>query len=155
MVTDQRGEIEPESELGVFSGDTRFVSSYHLYLNGEPWQLLGSAQVHYYTAQLHFMSPQVATDDGEIRPGDLGLTILRRVGDGIHEDLDIASYAPAPVRFQLEIAVSADFADIHEVRANQFVRRGLLRTTWDDVRGELATAYPEPRLRARAPLPSH
>ena len=34
MVTDQRGEIDPESEQGVFAGDTRFVSFYQLYING-------------------------------------------------------------------------------------------------------------------------
>ncbi len=31
MVTDQRGEIDPESEQGVFVGDTPFVSVYQLY----------------------------------------------------------------------------------------------------------------------------
>ncbi len=45
MVTDQRGEIEPEGEQGVFAGDTRFVSFYQLYINGAPWQLLSSSAV--------------------------------------------------------------------------------------------------------------
>ena len=30
MVTDERGEIDPEHELGIFAGDTRLVSYYAL-----------------------------------------------------------------------------------------------------------------------------
>ncbi len=45
MVTDQRGEIDPESEQGVFAGDTRFVSFYQLYINGARWQLLSLSAV--------------------------------------------------------------------------------------------------------------
>jgi N-terminal domain of (some) glycogen debranching enzymes len=33
MVTDERGEIDGESEQGIFSADTRFVSFYQLYIN--------------------------------------------------------------------------------------------------------------------------
>ncbi len=40
MVNDQQGEIDPESEQGVFAGDTRFISFYQLYINGARWQLL-------------------------------------------------------------------------------------------------------------------
>lgn len=40
MVTDQRGEIDPQTEAGVYALDTRFVSSYRLFLNGEPLVLV-------------------------------------------------------------------------------------------------------------------
>ena len=43
MVTDQRGEIDPDSEQGLFAGDARFVSFYQVYLDGPPWQLLCSS----------------------------------------------------------------------------------------------------------------
>ena len=43
MVTDQRGEIDPDSEHGLFAEDTRFVSFYQIYLNTAPWQLLSSS----------------------------------------------------------------------------------------------------------------
>src|SRR3970040_838311 len=33
IVTDERGEIDPESEQGVFAGDTRFVSFHRLFIN--------------------------------------------------------------------------------------------------------------------------
>ena len=35
MVTDQRGEINSHSDAGVYAIDTRFISSYHLFINSE------------------------------------------------------------------------------------------------------------------------
>ena len=41
MVTDERGEIDADAgEHGVFTGDTRVVSYYKLFVNGVPWVLL-------------------------------------------------------------------------------------------------------------------
>lgn len=141
MVTDEMGEIRPDSEQGVFAGDTRFVSFYRLFINEKSWELLTSAAVNYYAARLHFANPTVTTEDGEIPPHNVGLTVTRAIGDGIHEDLDIVNYSLSPVRFQLEVALRSDFADLFEVKAHQFVRRGRNSTTWDDLRGQLVNAY--------------
>ncbi|MGH8473454.1 MAG: glycogen debranching N-terminal domain-containing protein, partial [Gammaproteobacteria bacterium] len=35
MVTDLNGEIQPDSEQGVFAADTRFVSHWAIYANSE------------------------------------------------------------------------------------------------------------------------
>jgi hypothetical protein len=50
MVTDQRGEITPSSDEGVYARDTRFISDYHLYINREPWTLLTSSHEDFYIA---------------------------------------------------------------------------------------------------------
>jgi len=141
MVTDERGEIDPESEQGVFAGDTRFVSFYKLYINGEPWQLLSSSAVSYYAARLYFSNPAVKTEDGEIPRQTVGLAVTRSVGEGIHEDIDITNYSLEPVRFELEIALRSDFADLFEVKLHNFVRRGRVTTEWYESTGELANAY--------------
>ena len=47
LVTNQRGEIDPQSEQGLFAGDTRFVSFYQIYITGEKWDLLSSSAVSY------------------------------------------------------------------------------------------------------------
>ena len=65
----------------------------------------------------------------------------RRVDQAIHEDLDLVSFADRPVHFQLEIALRSDFADIFEVRAHQFTRRGNTLSRWNDERHELRTTY--------------
>ena len=141
MVTDQRGEIDSESEQGVFAGDTRFVSFYQLYINGARWQLLSSSAVSYYAARLYFTNPPVVTQDGDVGPRVVGLTVTRTVGDGIHEDLDVTNYALHPVRFTLEISLRSDFADLFEVKSHKLVRRGRITTQWDDERAELVNAY--------------
>lgn len=71
----------------------------------------------------------------------MALVITRSVGDGVHEDLDIRNFGLKPVRFNLEIALRSDFADIFEVKSHQFVRRGKIETEWDRERRELRTSY--------------
>jgi hypothetical protein len=45
------------------------------------------------------------------------------------------------VRFQLEIAIRSDFADIFEVKSGDIVRRGRITTTWSSTKQELRTCY--------------
>ena len=48
MVTDQRGEINPNTEEGIYAIDTRFVSFYRLYIDHKPWEILNSSQRSFY-----------------------------------------------------------------------------------------------------------
>jgi glycogen debranching enzyme len=149
MVTDLNGEIATESELGVFAGDTRFVSHYAISANGEPWIRLTSSGISYYAARFHLTNPPIATEDGDIAKGTLGLTTVRSVGEGIHEDIDVTNYNRVPVRFNLEIALRSDFADIFEVRYHRFVRRGRIVTEWDKRDRELDVSYSNRDFRRR------
>ena len=45
------------------------------------------------------------------------------------------------MRFNLEIAIRADFADIFEVKSNHIVRRGRITTSWSDKRQMLRITY--------------
>ena len=141
MVTDLRGEIAAESEHGVFSDDTRFVSYYALSANGEPWVLLTSAASTYYSARVHLTNSRFKTESGVIEAGTLAFVVKRTIGDGVNETLSITNYGRAPARFNLEIAVRSDFADVFEVKAHDFVRRGHIVTEWDEKAGALATRY--------------
>jgi hypothetical protein len=108
MVTDEHGEIDGTKEQGVFGGDTRYVSFYKLYINDERWDLVTSSPVSYYAARLHFASPALTTEDGDIPAHSIGLAMTRTVGGGIHEDLDLINYANLTVRFQLQIGLLSD-----------------------------------------------
>ena len=141
MVTEQNGQIKAESELGVFASDTRFVSYYASSANGQPWIRLNSSVTAYYAARIHLTNPALDTEDGPIAQGTLEFVISRAACEGIHEDLDITNYASKAVRFNLEIALRSDFADIFEVKAHKFVRRGHIATKWDEERSELHTTY--------------
>src|SRR5919201_4352417 len=137
LVTDRSGEIAADSEQGLFCADTRFVSSYRVFANGEPWLLLTSGTPTYYLARVHLMNRAFKTEDDDVGPGTLALIITRAVGEGIHEDFDVTNYGMRPVRFNLELALRSDFADLFEVKAHAFVRRGRVVTEWDDGAAEL------------------
>ena len=59
----------------------------------------------------------------------------------MHEDIDITNNSQNPVRFNLEIAIRADFADIFEVKSNRIVRRGRITTSWSASRQALRLTY--------------
>ena len=46
-----------------------------------------------------------------------------------------------PARFQLEIAIRSDFADLFEVKSNHIVRRGRITTEWSQARQRLRATY--------------
>jgi glycogen debranching enzyme len=141
MVTNQRGEITPRSEEGVFAVDTRFLSYYHLHINNQHWDLVNSCQLTFYAARIHLVNPLVATESGDIPPHSIELTVERSVGEGIHEDFDIVNYSGSPVCFLMELALRSDFADIFEVKSKRFVQRGRMQTTWEEEDALLRTSY--------------
>ena len=59
----------------------------------------------------------------------------------MHEDLDITNHGPKRVRFNLEIAIRSDFADVFEVKSGRIVRRGRIATDWSDAHQKLSTTY--------------
>jgi glycogen debranching enzyme len=131
MVTDHNGEVAANSEQGIFYGDTRLISHYKLFANNLPWTRLSSSPITYYSARIHLTNQTIPTEDVEIPAGTLGLTISRAVEvDGLHEDFDLANYGLKPVKFNLELELYADFADLFEVKSHDFVRRGHIDSTW-------------------------
>src|SRR6516165_4119347 len=141
LVTEQDGQIRWPSDRGLYFLDTRIISSWSIYANGEPWELLNGGVVNYYAARIFLTNKSILTEEGTIAPRSLGLTISRCVSGGLHEDLDITNNSMKPVRFQLEIALRCDFADIFEVKSGRIVRRGQITTQWSQARQQLHTVY--------------
>src|SRR6516164_4701928 len=104
------------------------ISNWAIYANGEQFELLTGGPLSYYTVRIFLTNKLIRTEDGSIMPRTLGLTISRSVGGGLHEDLDITNNSMKPIRFQLEIVIRSDFADIFEVKSGQIVRRGQITT---------------------------
>jgi len=141
MVTNQRGEIEPPGDEGVYAIDTRFISAYRLYISRQPWELVNSSQLSFYAARIHLTNPRIATEEGDLNEHSISLTLERTVGEGIHEDYYVVNYAGKKIRFVLELALRSDFADIFEVKAKRFVQRGRVQSRWDEKEGQLRTTY--------------
>ncbi len=141
MVTDLNGQINSKAMLGIFADDTRFLSYYACYIDGHAWQRLTSTTTTYYAARIYLLNPRFTSKDGVVEAGTISLVMSRAVEQGIHEDLDLTNYGPRTVRFMLEISLRSDFADIFEVKADQFVRRGRIETHWHEAQQELSTTY--------------
>jgi len=141
LVTDPDGTITWPSEKGLYFLDTRIISSWAIYANGEPWQLLNGGPISYDAARIFLTNKSILTEDGPIPPRTLGLTISRSLSGGLHEDLDITNNNMKLVRFQLEIAFRCDFADIFEVKSDHIVRRGKITTEWSERRQQVRTLY--------------
>jgi glycogen debranching enzyme len=141
MVTAPDGQILADTDQGVFADDTRFVNHYAIFANGQPWQLLTSSAITYYAARFTLTNPPLETEEGSVASGVLALCISRNIADGIHEDLDLTNHSLSPVRFNLEIALRSDFADLFEVKSGRFVRRGRITTEWQDSDLHLISSY--------------
>jgi N-terminal domain of (some) glycogen debranching enzymes len=141
LISEQDGQVNWPSEKGLYFLDTRVVSTWRIYANGEAWELLNGGAISYYTSRIFLTNRSILTEDGTIPPRRLGLTISRSISGGMHEDLDITNNSMKPAKFQLEVALRCDFADIFEVKAGRIVRRGRITTEWLDSRQLLRTVY--------------
>ena len=141
LVTEPDGQINWPSDKGLYFFDTRIISSWAIYANGENWDLLSGGPISYYAARIFLTNKSILTEDGVLAAHTLGLTISRSISDGLHEDLDITNNSREAIRFQLEVAFRCDFADLFEVRSGKIVRRGQITTKWSERKQRLRTAY--------------
>ena len=139
--TELDGSLSLSSSKGLMFNDTRLLSNWSVYANGESWLLLNSAAISHFAARVFLTNSKITTQDGNIPEHAMGLVIGRWIEGGIHEDLDLTNFSLKPVRFSLEIAPRSDFADVFEVKSSQFVRRGRITSTWDEAGQTLRTAY--------------
>jgi glycogen debranching enzyme len=141
LVTDPDGQVSWPSARGLYFRDTRVVSAWAIYANGEPWDLLNGGAIAPHAARIFETNRAFLTEDGPIAARTLGLMIARHINGGLHEDIEVVNNGQAPVRFNLEIAIRADFADIFEVKSDRIVRRGRITTTWSQRRQALRITY--------------
>ncbi|NGZ08427.1 MAG: amylo-alpha-1,6-glucosidase [Nitrospira sp. LK70] len=141
FISEFDGSITDVSDQGLYSRDIRYLSRYQLYIDGTPWTLLNSGAVAYYASRTYLVNPKVVTEHGTIEAETLGLVLGRTIGEGLHEDIDIRNYSPQRRRFNLELLIRNDFADIFEVRAKTLTRKGHIETEWASDAQRLISRY--------------
>ena len=141
LVTQPDGGITSASEKGLYFFDTRLVSSWSLHANGIPWDLINGGPVSYDAARIHLSNRAFNSESGHVPGRTLALVLTRALDGGMHEDLDVTNYGLEPVRFNLEIAIRCDFADLFEVKSGRIVRRGRIATEWSETEQSLASTY--------------
>jgi glycogen debranching enzyme len=141
FITDNDGEVRWPSDMGLYFLDTRLISAWAVYANGAQWDLLNGGAITADTARIHLTNRSFPTEDGMVPAQTLGFVIGRRLTGGMHEDLDITNHGRKHIRFNLEIAIRSDFADVFEVKQQRIVRRGRISTEWSEAHQRLSTVY--------------
>jgi glycogen debranching enzyme len=141
LLTETDGRVNWPSKSGLYFRDTRVISAWAIYANGELWDLLNGGAVSPHAARIFLTNRAFETEDGPIAARTLGLVISRHVDGGLHEDIEITNNSQKPLRFNLEVAMRADFADIFEVKGENIVRRGHITTSWLARRETLRMSY--------------
>jgi glycogen debranching enzyme len=141
LLTETDGRVNWPSKCGLYFRDTRVISAWAIFANGEQWDLLNGGAVAPQAARIFLTNRSFATEDGPVAARTLGLEIGRQIDGGLHEDIDITNNSQKPVRFNLEVAMRADFADIFEVKGENIVRRGHIATSWSAKKEILRITY--------------
>jgi glycogen debranching enzyme len=114
VVSDERGDIEASltDPTGLFSFDTRFLSTWALTVNGQRLNALSVDDLNYYEARF-FLVPGTGTVYVDSK-----LSVIRRraVGNGFREELTILNHDEAPVTLKVRLEAASDFADLFEVK---------------------------------------
>jgi glycogen debranching enzyme len=66
LVSEPSGQISSPSEKGLYFFDTRILSSWMIYANGEPWDLLNGGAITYYASRIYLANRRISTADGVI-----------------------------------------------------------------------------------------
>src|SRR3954451_4409934 len=136
VVSDERGDIEASTTdpTGLFSYDTRFLSTWVLTVNELRLSALSTDELQYFKARF-FLVP--ATGPVYIDP-KLSVIRERAVGDGFHEELTIISHSDEPAELTVRIDAASDFADLFEIK-DALPKMGTYNTRIDD--GKLVLGY--------------
>ncbi|MGW3788222.1 amylo-alpha-1,6-glucosidase [Micromonospora chokoriensis] len=114
MVSDASGDVEssPAAPVGLFAADTRFLSRWMLFVNGECMTALSVDDSQYYEVTF-FVVPGAAVDYVQ---ADVSAIRRRRIGPDLTESLTIFNYGEREMELDIRLEVAADFADIFEIK---------------------------------------
>ena len=130
LVCETDGTIRNPSEKGLYFNDTRLISSWSLYADGVPWDLLSGGATSHQSSRIHLTNRKLKAASGLIPARTLGLVLERSIQGGLHEDIGVTNHGALPVAFNLEIGIRCDFADVFEVKSAEATRRGSIATDW-------------------------
>jgi len=132
MLNNAHGDIRPDGRgLGLFLGDTRFLSTYDLLLNGTHPVVLRAGPAASQHSVIQMANPdlldQPADADGAevvLRRHSLGVVRDRTIGGGLSERVTVTNYTTLPQRARMTLRLDADYADIFELRGLVRAMRG-------------------------------
>jgi glycogen debranching enzyme len=151
LATDLEGLIGDFPRHGLFYGETRMLSRYRYFVNGEAPQMVVVSNVEQHSWLGYYIFPppggkwEEDTGSGQmeqVSEETIELKVSRTVGLGVHEDIDFNNFSQTCTQFQFEIELDADFAD--QAETHQRKQRGTLHRQWtriSKIAAELAYDY--------------
>ena len=114
VVCDSRGDIEASATdpTGLFSFDTRYLSTWVMTVDGQRLNPLSTDDLQYFESRF-FLVPGTGTVYIDAK---LSVIRQRAVGGGFHEELTLLNHLPEPVDVTVRIDADSDFADLFEIK---------------------------------------
>ncbi|GGD80546.1 amylo-alpha-1,6-glucosidase [Paenibacillus nasutitermitis] len=128
LITDKLGDITPGSGNGLYTSDTRFLSSLDVHINGQKPILLSSSADENFVAVIRLTNPHME-EDGELILWRESVEIERKrfiYGGILYETFRLTSYYPKPIEFDFSVRMDADFADMFVIRGFQYGEIGAI-----------------------------
>ena len=132
MLNNAHGDIRPDGRgLGLFLGDTRFLSTYDLLLNGTHPVVLRAGPAASQHSVIQMANPDLLDQPADavgaevvLRRHSLGVVRDRTIGGGLSERVTVTNYTTVPQRARMTLRLDADYADIFELRGLVRAMRG-------------------------------
>jgi glycogen debranching enzyme len=136
VVSDMRGDISASltDPTGLFSYDTRFLSTWILTINGDQLNPLSVDDLNYFETRF-FLVPGTGTVYVDSK---LSVIRQRAVEAGFREDLTILNHDDKAVDLDIRIDAACDFADLFEVK-DALQKKGRYRARLEN--GSLVLTY--------------
>ena len=78
VVSEADGCITSNTDQGMYSRDTRHVSHYEIFADGEHWILQNSGAIANYASRTYLTNPRIVTEYNEIQAGTVALILEPR-----------------------------------------------------------------------------
>ncbi|HYX80364.1 MAG TPA: glycogen debranching N-terminal domain-containing protein, partial [Actinomycetota bacterium] len=119
LYSDLEGNLDHGGDygLGLYSKDTRFLSSFRMTISGRDPVLLSSSAERGYMSYVDLTNPDLRGDGTVTVPQQtLNIRRIRAINGKLFERVRVKNYNAFPVSLDLEFLFGADFSDIFEVR---------------------------------------
>src|SRR6188508_1186805 len=122
VVSDDTGDIEASltDPTGLFSFDTRFLSTWVLTVNDERLNALSVDDLHYFETRF-FLVPGTGTVYVDAK---LSVIRQRAVGRGFHETLTILNHDDVPADLEVETSIMSMMPSVDQANAARASKRG-------------------------------
>lgn len=131
----ETGDVEPNSDQGLYFHDVRHLSAETLRLSGvRAVSLLADASLGH-RGLFELSNPDIQDDEGHtlLRKETLGVHRQKTLGEVYQETITLRNYLQAPAEITINLSFDADFKDMFAIRGTPPGKRGHVRPCrWHD-----------------------